>query len=138
MSPNVRRQLVNQARAVGLGRGQRDRVGRIAGLGADERALVEGAVEEGEPADTAALWLVGARQVGSVPVQVKRADPLTRGVLAADPRKPAVVRTVTGGGIHRPEGVGRLKGGGVGADDDAVLESGTARDPRPNAARSVR
>ena len=33
---------------VGLGRGERDRVGRVARLRADERALVEGPVEERE------------------------------------------------------------------------------------------
>ena len=115
-------ELVNQAGALGLGRGERDGVGRIAGLRADERALVEGAVEERERADAAALGLVGADQAGAVPVQVKGADVLTGGVLAADPCKPAVVRPVAGGGVHRPEGFGRLKGGRVGADDDAVLE----------------
>ncbi len=129
---SVADQLVDQDRAERLGRRERDWVGAVARLCADQRALVEGSVEESEGADTTPLWLVGAREVGAVPVQVKGADALTGRVLAADARKPAIVRSVAGGGIHRPEGVGRLQRSRVGADDDSVLEV-AQRQARPHA-----
>ena len=87
---------------------------------APTNVFCKGAVEGCKAADTAALWLIRARQVRTVPVQVEGANALTGGVLAADPGEPAVVRTVTGGSVHRPEGVRRLQWGRVRADDDAV------------------